>query len=132
MSVQLTLTLSDGIVESAERIGRSTEQAPETVLTNALETLWPAWNALPVTSLYPPLSTLSDREVLLIADMKMSAAQNQRLADLQTKGRITGLSELERHELASLLYVYQIGQLRKSEGLVEAVRRGLRKPLSDD
>lgn len=131
MSVQLTLTLPEEIVESAERIGRSTEQAAEVVLTNALETLWPAWNALPTESLYPPVSTLTDKEVLSIAEMKMNATQNQRLADLQAKGKVGRLSELERHELTSLLYIYQLGQLRKSEGLVEAVRRGLRERLSD-
>lgn len=131
MSVQLTLTLSDSVVESAKRIGRSSEQAVEAVLTNALETLWPAWNALPLTSLYPPISDLSDLEVLAIADMKLSAAQNQRLSDLQEKGKTDGLSELERHELTSLLYIFQIGQLRKSEGIAEAFRRGLRKPLTD-
>lgn len=131
MSVQLTLTLSEEMVESAERIGRTTEQAAEDVLRSALEILWPTWNALPADSLYPPLSILSDREVLSIADMKMNAAQNQRLADLQSKGKASGLSELERHELASLLCMYQIGQLRKSEGLAEVVRRGLRRPLSD-
>lgn len=132
MSVQLTLTLPEEIVESAERIGRSTAQAAEDVLQNALETLWPAWNALPGDSLYPPLSSLTDREVLSIANLKMNVSQNQRLLDLQTKGKTTGLSELERYELTSLLYIYQLGQLRKSEGLVEAVRRGLRRPLSDD
>lgn len=78
----------------------------------------------------PPISTLSDVEVLAIADLKMSVEQNQRLTELQSKGKVTDLSEMERDELASLLYLYQIGQLRKSEGLAEAVQRGLRKPLS--
>ena len=131
MSIQVTLTLSERIVESAKQLGRSTDQAVETILVNALETFWPAWNALPTASLYPPVSALPDVEVVAIADMKMSLAQNTRLAELQSKGKSTGLSEMERHELTSLLYIYQIGQLRKSEGIVEAVHRGLRKPLSD-
>lgn len=131
MSVQLTLTLSDGIVESAKSVSHTTKQPVESVLTDALETLWPAWNALPLASLYPPVSALSDLEVLSIAELKMSAAQNQRLANLQAKGKTSGLSEMERHELTSLLYIFQIGQLRKSEGIAEAFRRGLRKPLTD-
>ncbi len=78
----------------------------------------------------PPVSGLPDAEVLAIADLKMSVEQNQRLSELQSKGKATDLSEMERDELVSLLYLYQIGQLRKSEGLAEAIQRGLRTPLS--
>ena len=52
------------------------------------------------------------------------------LAKLQTKGKTTGLSEAERYELLALLQIYQLGQLRKSEALAEAVKRGLQEPLS--
>jgi hypothetical protein len=59
----------------------------------------------------------------------MDATQNQRLGALQTKGKATGSSVAERYELLALLQIYQLGQLRKSEALAEAVRRGLRTPL---
>jgi hypothetical protein len=48
----------------------------------------------------------------------------ERLGTLQAKGKIEGLTEAERVELLALLHIYQTGQLRKSEGLAEAVRRG--------
>jgi hypothetical protein len=48
---------------------------------------------------------------------------------LQTKGKATGLSVAERYELLALLQIYHLGQLRKSEAVAEAVRRGLRMPL---
>ena len=76
-----------------------------------------------------PISTLTDEEVLVLADTKMDPVQNDRLAELQTRGKADGLTEAERIELLSLLHLYQVGQLRKSEGLAEAVRRGLRPPL---
>jgi hypothetical protein len=60
----------------------------------------------------------------------MDASQNERLGTLQAKGKIEGLTEAERVELLALLHIYQTGQLRKSEGLAEAVRRGLRDPLT--
>ena len=59
----------------------------------------------------------------------MDDVQNQRLGDLQAKGKATGLTEAERYELLALLQIYQLGQLRKSEALAEAVLRGLRSPL---
>ena len=60
----------------------------------------------------------------------MDAAQNQRLGALQAKGKAEGLSAAERYELLALLQIYQLGQLRKSEALAEAVQRGLREPLA--
>ena len=59
----------------------------------------------------------------------MDDLQNQRLGDLQAKRKATGLTEAERYELLALLQIYQLGQLRKSEALAEAVLRGLRSPL---
>jgi hypothetical protein len=52
------------------------------------------------------------------------------LGELQAIGKATGLTEAQRYELFALLQIYQIGQLRKSEGLAEAVKRGLTAPLS--
>jgi hypothetical protein len=79
--------------------------------------------------LEPPVSTLTDEEVLALADAKMDPVQNDRLAELQTRGKAVRLTEAERVKLLSLLHLYQVGQWRKSEGLAEAVRRGLRTPL---
>jgi hypothetical protein len=84
----------------------------------------------PDAILYPPISTLSDAEVVELANSKMDAAQNQRLGELLAKGKASGLSVAERYELSALMMVYQMGQLRKSEALAEAVQRGLREPIA--
>jgi hypothetical protein len=34
------------------------------------------------------------------------------------------LAEVERYELSALLQIYQLGQLRKSEAIVESTKRG--------
>jgi hypothetical protein len=60
----------------------------------------------------------------------MDKIQNQRLGDLQANGKAASLNEAERYELLALLQIYQLGQLRKSEALAEAVKRGLLEPLS--
>ncbi|NES80182.1 MAG: hypothetical protein F6K10_01045 [Moorea sp. SIO2B7] len=75
------------------------------------------------------ISQLSNEEVIELANLKMEALQNQRLGELQTKGKNTALTESERYEMLILMSIYQIGQLRKSSGLAEAVRRELRTPL---
>jgi hypothetical protein len=129
MAIAITLSLPEGIVEHAKRFGWATQRDVEAVLIDALEMIWPTLGSLPDTDLHPPVSSLADMEVLALADAKMDPIQNERLGALQAKGKTSGLTPDERYELLALMQIYQLGQLRKSEALAEAVRRGLRKPL---
>lgn len=61
---------------------------------------------------------LSDDEVRDLARLKLSLSQNDRLGELQAKGKTADLAEVERYELLALLQVYQLGQLRKSEAIL--------------
>ena len=124
MSIDITLRLPEPLVENAERFGRATQRGLEAVLAEALEMIWPTLGS-PAEDPIPPVSSLSDAEVLELADSEMDAAQNERLGELQKRGKASGLAHAERLELMALLQIYQLGQLRKSEGLAEAVRRGL-------
>jgi hypothetical protein len=130
MTVEVTLNLSEALIEHAQMLGQVTQRNVEAVLTDTLELLWLASGTLPEPTLNPPVSNLSDAELLTLTTLKLSEAQNERLAELQTQGKTSGLSEVERYELLALLQIYQIGQIRKSEALAEGVRRGLRPPLS--
>ena len=126
MAVEVTLTLPENLVEYAKRLGDATQRDVAVILADALEMLLPTLENLPEGSSYPTVSSFSDAEVLALANSKMDAFQNQRLGELQQRGKTTGLTEAERYELLALLQIYQLGQLRKSEALAEAVQRGLR------
>jgi hypothetical protein len=130
MAVEVTLTLPENLVAHAKRLGDATQRDVAVILADALEMLLPTWESLSEGSTPPTVSSLSDAEVLALADAKMDAVQNQRLGELQQRGKAIGLTEAERYELLALLQIYQLGQLRKSEALAEAVRRDLRPPLS--
>ncbi len=130
MAVEVTLTLPENLVEYAKRLGDATQRDVAAILADALEMLLPTLENLPESSSSSTLSSLSHAEVLALADSKMDAVQNQRLGELQQRGKTIGLTEAERYELLALLQIYQLGQLRKSEALAEAVERGLRSPLS--
>jgi hypothetical protein len=119
MSVEVTLSVPENLIENARRFGGATGQEVEEVLEDALELMFPMVGDSPQTMLEANVSTLSDAEVLALADSKMDGAQNRRLGELQAA---------ERYELLTLLRIYQIGQLRKAEALAEAARRGLRQP----
>jgi hypothetical protein len=92
----------------------------------------PFWEVLPMglmvnlpdTNLYPPISSLSDNEVQDLVRLKLSIHQNDRLGELQEKGKVSNLAEMERYELLALLQIYQLGQLRKSEAIAEVAKRG--------
>ncbi len=130
MAVEVTLTLPENLVEYAKRLGGATQRDVAAILADALEMLLPTLENLPEGSSNPSVSSLSDAEVLALGNSKMDAVQNQRLGELQQRGKTIGLTEAERYELLALLQIYQLGQLRKSEALAEAVQRSLRSPLS--
>ena len=126
---QITINLPESLVESAQRLGKVTARELSEVLVDTLEIILPAFNNLSEISNHGEVSHLLDAEVIELANLKMDVVQNQRLGELQAKGKNTGLTEAEGYELLVLMSIYQMGQLRKSMALAEAVRRGLRKPL---
>ncbi len=130
MAVKITLTLPEGLIEHAKTFGRATHRDAESVLADALEMMWPTLGNLPDADLYPSVSDLSDAEVLALANSKMDATQNQRLGQLQARGKTNELIQAERYELLALMQIYELGQLRKAEALAEAVGRGLLPPLT--
>jgi hypothetical protein len=125
---EVTLNLPEPLIAHAQKLGLATQRNLDTVLTDTLAMLWLTLEEIPGTS-EPPITELSDNAVLELADAKINEVQNQRLGDLQYKGKTAGLTDAERYELLALLQIYQLGQLRKSEALAEAIRRRLREPL---
>lgn len=126
---EVTLNLSEPLIAHATKLGLATQRNVDTVLTDTLEMLWLTIEGMPDLA-ETTVAALSNNEILDLADSKMNKAQNQRLGDLQAKGKAERLNDAERYELLALLQIYQLGQLRKSEALAEAFRRGLREPLS--
>lgn len=123
--MDVVLHLPDNVVEHIQSFSQVTKRDIATVLTETLEMMWPAWGMFLSRDNYPPVETLSDTEVLGLANSKMDSHQNERLGELQAQGKAGKLKASEQFELLMLMHFYQIGQLRKSEGLAEAVRRGL-------
>ncbi|GBO51988.1 hypothetical protein APA_4092 [Pseudanabaena sp. lw0831] len=126
---QITVDLPENLVESAQRLGKATARDLSGLLTDTLEIILPVFNNLSEISDRTEISHLLDPEIIELANLKMDAFQNQRLGELQAKGKNTGFTEAEGYELLVLISIYQMGQLKKSMALAEAVRRGLRDPL---
>jgi hypothetical protein len=130
MTIPITINLPESLAASVERLGEATAREISDVLLDTLEIVLPTLDNLLEMSIHSQIADVSDQEVLELANLKMDVFQNQRLGELQAKGKNTGLTAGERYELLILMSLYQMGQLRKSEGLAEAVKRGIKTPLS--
>jgi hypothetical protein len=130
MTVEVTLTLPNTFLAQAQQWAGLQQRDVTIVLAEVLQKLWPLVDLMPEPLSDQVLFGLTDRQVEEMAALKLEQSQNERLGALQSKGKNLSLTELEEFELLMLIQVYRLGQLRKSEGLAEAVRRGLRAPLS--
>lgn len=127
MSSQITVTLPDHVFERAQRLAKLAGRNVEDVLATTLETSLPPF--IDEVALGKPVNELSDDEVIALTKLQMKSEQDKRLSVLLKKQREDEINEAERIELAALMRIYEQGLLRKSEGLREAVERGLREPL---
>lgn len=127
MGVQVMVTLPDEAFRRADQLARLAGRAMPDLLADTIVL------SLPMVSFSAealrPVSSLSDREVLALADQQMNSIHDRRLSLLLNKQQAGKLIEPERVELSTLMQVYQEGLLRKAQALSEAVRRGLREPL---
>ena len=130
MTIPITINLPESLAASIQRLGEATAREISDVLLDTLEIVLPTLDNLSEMSINSSIPDISDEEVLELANLKMDVVQNQRLGELQAKGKNTGLTAGERYELLILMSLYHMGQLRKSEGLAEAVKRGIKTPLS--
>ncbi|MBC7880459.1 MAG: hypothetical protein H7Y37_03935 [Anaerolineae bacterium] len=75
------------------------------------------------------IESLSDQQVLDLADIQMSPDQQLALSKLLDDGREGLLNETTTLQLDQLMQIYRRGLVRKAQALKVAVSRGLRHPL---
>ncbi len=133
LNIALNPELEAKLVAEAKRQGQSLDIFLQQLLSQALGVSEPdAWlgeDGLGA-DLYSPVALLDDDGVIALAELKLDTGQNERLGDLQAKGKAQGLTQAERYELMMLMQSYRLGLLRKSEALAEAKARGLTPNLA--
>lgn len=125
--MEISVKLPNHLYQGVSHLAKTKKKSVATIIKNAVRK---AVNEEAET-LERPLAACSDDELLALAKMKMSAAENKRLSELLGKQREETITPLERNELDAVLRVYQVGNLRKAQGIAEAVRRGLIKTPAD-
>lgn len=125
--VQVTINLPEETYQRAERFARLINRDLSSILSDTVVSSLPPLSDEVDT--LPSVAEMSDHAVLALAGSMLSQAQEQRLSELLEKQREGALSEPESQALAVLMQTYNEGWLRKTSGIVEAVKRGLMEPL---
>jgi predicted transcriptional regulator len=128
MGRRITLELSDDLLNRAEQLAVLSQHDVSEVLAQALSAALPPLEVVLGES--RSVSELSDEEVLRQSKLRLTPAQDDRLSELLDEQQSGTLTERQQTELLALMQVYAVNWLRQAEALAEAVRRGLREPLS--
>ncbi len=128
MSTQITLTLPDEVYQRARQLAQLTGQDIGDVLLDSIDLTLPS--ILEPLESERPITTLTDDEILALTELQLPSSTDERLSDLLYLQQAGTMTDSERSELNALMLVYKRGLLRKAQALAEAVRRGLREPLS--
>jgi hypothetical protein len=128
MSIPVTINLPDDVYRRAERFAHLANRDLSNVLADTLTRSLPPISAEIDT--LPPISDLSDRQVMALTQLEMEPAQDVRLSELLDKQQSGILSPKEPQELDDLMQIYRERLLRKATALAEAVKRGLMEPLN--
>jgi hypothetical protein len=122
--MEITISLPDKIFANVANFASKTHRRIDEIIVEKIERDFSP-------EIERPLLNCTNAEVLALANMKMSEAENNRLSELFDNQREEVISPLERNELDALMRVYEVGNLRKAQGIVEAVQRGLIKTPDD-
>lgn len=120
MSVTLSIDLPDDLATAARAAAghRRLEDAVRDWIRQAL--------------VVPPVSALPDDQVLALSCAMLPEDDQEALSDLLAGQSDGTLTPEEKAELDIRMSALRVGQVRKSEALVEAVNRGFRPRLDRD
>ncbi len=125
--MEVTLNLPDNIYRSFKQLAERTSQPIGEVIAEKIQTDYWADDL----EFENNISNLSDAEVLELANLKLSKQQDRRMSQLLENQRENRITTSEKIELEGLMGLYRMGNLRKAQGCLEAVRRGLIKTPAD-
>ncbi len=125
--MEVTLNLPDNIYRSFERLAEKTSQPIDEIIAEKIQADYWVENINAEESIV----NLSDAEVLELANLKLSKQQDKRLSNLLENQRESRITTSEKIELEGLMGLYRMGNLRKAQGCLEAVKRGLIKTPAD-
>jgi hypothetical protein len=126
MSTEVILQLPDDVYERAAQFAAYAHRDLTEIITATLASSLPS---LDVLNQLRAISKLSDEEILALTKLRLEPKVNRRLSELLDRQQAGTLTGSQQAELAALMQIYELGLLRQSQALAEAVTRGLCEPL---
>lgn len=125
--MEVTVNLPDNIYRSFKQLAERTSQPIGEIIAEKIQV--DSWGG--ESEFEENMSNLTDEDILELANLKLSEQQDKRLSRLLENQRESRIETSEKIELEGLMGLYRMGNLRKPQGYLEAVRRGLIKTPSD-
>jgi len=126
MSTQVVLNLPDETYERAAQYAAYAKREVAEIIAAALASTLPSRDAI---NQLRSITKLPDSDVLALTKLRMEPQADRRLSELLDRQQAGELTDVEQAELAALMRNYEMGLLRQSQALAEAVQRGLIPPL---
>ena len=126
MSTQVVLNLPEDTYKRVTQFAAFSKRDVSEVIASTLASALPSQGAI---NQIKAISKFSDREVLALTELRMEPGADHRLSELLDRQQAGDLNDRDRAELAALMRIYEIGLIRQSQALAEAVERGLIPPL---
>lgn len=126
MNTQVVLNLPEDTYRRAAQFAAYARRDLSEVIASTLATALPSSEAINQLN---GIAKLPDREVLALTKLRMEPAADRRLSELLDRQQAGALNDRDCAELAALMRIYELGLLRQSQALVEAVERKLIPPL---
>lgn len=117
--MEITLNLPENIYQNVSSVAKKSKREVVDLIVDVVEERYS--QQLPETS----LAELSDDEVLALANLQMPEKQSERHSELLYKNQAGTLTPEEKQELDFFQQVYGVTLSRKTDGIYEAVERGL-------
>lgn len=126
--MEVTLALPDELLQRVGTVAKRSGRKVEEVLSDAI---WLSFaGAGDAAGDDRPWEERSDQEVLACCEQTMEETDDRHLSKLLAAQNAGELSAADRGRLMALMQQYEDRLLLKAEALKEAVKRGLKAPLS--
>ena len=123
--MEVTLNLPENIYRDVSNIAKKSKRKVADLIVDVVEEKYSNQTSERL------LATLSDEEVLALANLQMPKKQSARHSELLYKNQAGTLKPEEKQELDFFQQIYGVALSRKTDGIYEAVQRNLIKSPDD-
>ncbi len=123
--MEITLNLPEKIYRNVSTVAKKSKREVVDLIVDVVEEKYAS------ATFESSLKDFSDEEVLAMANLQMPKKQSERHSELLYKNQAGTLTPEEKRELDFFQQIYGVALARKTDGIFEAIERGLIKNFDD-